>query len=98
MALALGSRIWRTGYRFAKAGVVLDDLVDADTVQRSFLVDPDRRTQSAPLMAAIDEINSHMGAGTVILASTGIRRAWKMQASMRTPRYTTRWDELVRVR
>jgi DNA polymerase V len=98
MALALGRRVWRTGYRFAKAGVVLDDLVDANTVQRSFLVDPARRAQSAPLMAAIDEINSRMGAGTLILASTGIRRTWKMQASMRTPRYTTRWDELARVR
>jgi DNA polymerase V len=98
MARWLGRSIWRQGFRFAKAGVVLTELVGASTVQRSFLVDPARRAQSGPLMATIDEINRRMGAGTLILASTGIRRTWKTQESMRTPRYTTRWDELVRVR
>jgi hypothetical protein len=38
-----------------------------------------------------------MGSGTITLAATGIIRQWKMQNRMRTPRYTTRWDELVRV-
>jgi DNA polymerase V len=98
MARCLGRRIWRPGFRFAKAGVVLTELVDARTAQRSFLVDPERREKSGPLMAAIDDLNGRMGSGTIILASSGIRRGWKMQASMRTPRYTTRWDELVRVR
>ncbi|MCB8882949.1 Y-family DNA polymerase [Acidisoma cellulosilytica] len=98
MALVLGRRIWRPGYRFAKAGVILDELVDASAVQRSFLVDPDRRGKSAPLMAVIDDINNRMGNGTLTLAATGICRHWKMQAGMRTSRYTTRWDELARVR
>ncbi|MDE1905158.1 MAG: Y-family DNA polymerase [Rhodospirillales bacterium] len=97
MALDLGRRIWRAGYRFSKAGVVLNDLVDASTAQRSFLVEPSRRGRSAPLMAAMDEINNRMGSGTLTFAATGIRRHWSMQAQMRTPRYTTRWNELARV-
>jgi DNA polymerase V len=97
MALDLGRRIWRAGFRFAKAGVVLSELVDARTVQRSFLIDAGKREKSAPLMAAIDEINGRMGSSTITLAATGITRQWKMQTRMRTPRYTTRWDELVRV-
>jgi DNA polymerase V len=97
-ALALGRRIWRDGFRYAKAGVVLSELVSAESIQRSFLVDPSKRQKSAPLMAAIDEINRRMGSGTLTLAATGIRRHWSTQAQMRTPRYTTRWDEVVRVK
>jgi DNA polymerase V len=35
-----------------------------------------------------------MGRDTIAFASQGIERPWKLRADLRSPRYTTRWDEL----
>ena len=50
------------------------------------------------LMAAIDLLNRRYGSGTIRFASEGIRQDWKMRSDLRSPRYTTRWDELLVVR
>ena len=96
--------IYRPGYRYAKAGVILLDL-QADTVVQGELdlpmptLTPRRNAQQ--LMAAIDGLNDRYGRGTVHLASAGLsgeRRSWSMKQERRTPRYTTRWDEMPIVR
>lgn len=95
------AEIYRPGYRFMKAGVMLLDLVDANREQLSLLDTPDRaadRERSERLMSTLDELNQKMGRGTVRL---GVRRhdaAWQLRCAHRTPRYITRWDELMRVR
>ena len=96
--------IYRPGYRYAKAGVILLDL-QADTLVQGELdlpmptVTPRRNAQQ--LMAAIDGLNDRYGTGTVHLAIAGLsgeRRLWSMKQERRTPRYTTRWDEMPIVR
>lgn len=46
-------------------------------------------------MGTMDRINSEYGMGTVTFAGAGIRKPWRMLTDNRSPRYTTRWDELV---
>ncbi len=48
-------------------------------------------------MGAIDGINQRYGRDRVRFAGTGLERGWKLKAEFHSPRYTTRWDELLRV-
>ena len=82
---------------YKKAGVILTELVPACQVQ-THLFDQQDRERSRQLMAAIDAINTQWGTGTVRYAAVGLRPRWIMRCTRRSPRYTTRWEELVVVR
>ncbi len=89
-------RIWKSGYRYAKAGLMTVDIVPLDGSQRALIGALDR-DRSGRLMAALDACNSKLGRGTVFPASAGIarqRKTWITKFDMRSPRYTTRIDEL----
>jgi DNA polymerase V len=90
-------QIFREGYRYQKAGVILTALVPAHQVQTS-LFDQKDRERSQKLMKAMDAINTTWGAGTIRYAALGITPCWIMRCARRSPRYTTRWRELVEVR
>jgi DNA polymerase V len=90
-------QIFREGYRYQKAGVILTALVPAHQVQ-THLFDRHDRERSQKLMAAIDMINTEWGSGTIRYAAMGLRPAWIMRCTRRSPRYTTRWEELAVVR
>ncbi|SRR6266851_364752 len=49
------------------------------------------------LMLAIDTINHVWGHNTIFFGAQGIRCEWQMRQEERSPRYTTRWDELFAV-
>jgi DNA polymerase V len=47
----------------------------------------------------VDQLNAKLGLGTVrILAGGPKDSAWKLRAEHLSPRWTTRWEELLRVR
>lgn len=54
--------------------------------------------QSGQLIQLMDKLNSAYGRNTLYLASSGIQQRWSAQFEMRTPRYTTCWNELPQVR
>lgn len=85
--------IFRPGKRYWKAGVMLNDLIDATTapVQMFPTRDPVR---SAALMAAINGLNGRFGRGTMRPAVSGVERRWTAKAEYLSPRYTTRLNEL----
>ena len=85
--------IYRDGYQYKKAGVMLTGLVSGNQVQTD-LFDSQNRTRSKRLMSALDTINERWGTGTLQYASSGIGKAWKTQFHRRSPAYTTDWDAL----
>lgn len=88
--------IYRPGYQFMKAGVMLLDLVPEGQEQGELALD-DEGQASARLMTAVDAINDRYGKGSIRVASAGVqvrKRQWEMRQELRTPRYTTRWDEV----
>jgi DNA polymerase V len=87
-------KIYRCGYKYQKAGVMLSNLVDAQALQTDlFGLSPIiNRTQ---LMETIDRINDRMGKGTIRLASQGIKQSWSMRRENVSQNYTTDWDELL---
>ena len=52
---------------------------------------------SKRLMRAMDSLNARYGRDTVTFAASGRERAWKLRSGHHSPRYTTNWDELLRV-
>ena len=91
-AVSATKRLWQGGYRYSKAGVMLDGLVTPDRAPRALIhaVDPRREA----LMAALDDLNGRFGRGSLFVARSGIRKAWTVRADMRSPAYTTRLAEV----
>jgi len=85
--------IYRDGYLYKKAGVMLTGLVPVSQTQAD-LFDSRDRMKSKRLMSALDSINDRWGASTLHYASSGITKAWKTQFHRRSPAYTTDWDAL----
>jgi DNA polymerase V len=85
--------IYRDGYLYKKAGVMLMGLVPVSQTQADLFDGQDRR-KSKRLMSALDAVNDRWGAGTLQYASSGISKAWKTQFHHRSPAYTTDWDAL----
>ncbi len=87
-------RIYRPGYRYKKAGVMLTDITSAGVVQAQLFEDSLGSEKSLKLMAAMDGINLRMGKGTIHLASDGVEQNWRMNRGIMTPAYTSSWEEL----
>lgn len=86
--------IYRPGYRYKKAGVMLMLLSDKHTRQSSLFDDSIGNQRSSELMSTVDLINADFGRGTLRWGASGIGTGWSMLSENRSPRYTTRWDEL----
>ena len=88
-------RIYKEGYRYKKAGIILYELHNSSSVRG--LLDYDKpRTDS--LMRSLDKINYRYGSSTLRLAAEGIRRSWRMQREKVSPCYTTSFDQLMIVK
>ena len=88
-------RIYKEGYRYKKAGIILYELHSSSSVRG--LLDYDKpRTDS--LMRSLDEINYRYGSATLRLAAEGIGRSWHMRREKISPCYTTSFDQLMIVK
>ena len=93
----LSRRVYKKGYNFIKAGVMLSDFYDKGVYQADFFIPNSRRPKSEKLMKTIDKINAS-GASKITFAAQGIRKPWSMQRYFQSPKYTTNWDDLLVVR
>lgn len=91
-AATVTRRLWADGYRYAKAGVVLDALLTPERAPKALINAPDPRREA--LMLALDDVNGRFGRGSLFPASSGAKRAWTLKAEMRSPAYTSRLAEV----
>ncbi|MGR0278895.1 translesion error-prone DNA polymerase V subunit UmuC [Marinomonas dokdonensis] len=89
----LFNRIWRAGFRYAKAGVMLTDFYESRNLQQDLFREDKGKRNSASLMQVVDKINLS-GLGYVYFASQGVSPQWSMKREFLSPAYTTRWQEL----
>lgn len=97
VALWALKRLYRSGYQYAKAGVMLSELVPAQGCQTDLFARPISNPKTANLMLAMDSINKKMGRESIKLASEGFKRPWKMKQENKSQNYTTDWDEVLLV-
>ena len=95
VALWALKRLYRAGYNYQKAGVMLSDLVPAEGCQTDLFANRALSIKSKKLMTVMDNINKKMGKESIKVASEGFKRPWKMKQENKSPSYTTNWDELL---
>lgn len=95
-ALAGLEALYRPGYAYAKAGVVLSQFSERGAITGDLFA-PQPRPNSERLMAVMDAINLRQGRGTVRLAREKSAGNWSMTRELLTPAYTTSWQGLAKV-
>ncbi|HBQ5870193.1 TPA: Y-family DNA polymerase [Klebsiella pneumoniae subsp. pneumoniae] len=90
--------IWKDGHRYQKAGVMLSDFYSQGVAQLNLFDDNAPRKNSGKLMEVLDHLNAKNGRGSLYFAGQGIQTTWQMKRDMLSPRYTTRFSDLLKVR
>ena len=95
-AIRILRRIYRPGFGYHKAGVMLLDLVPAAKRQLALFDSQGGAgdARSGKLMAVLDDINQRYGRQSLRLAAEGVERSWQMRRGNLSPGYTTSWDGL----
>ena len=96
-AVALVDKLYQKGTFYKKAGVTLSGIVPDMSIQGNLFVSENKNCERK-LMDMIDNINFSQRDDVLKFAASGTTRDWKMRQELRSPRYTTRWDELYEVR
>ena len=96
-ALLLLNRIYKKGYSYKKAGVIVSDIVPEGSRQLSLFTNKDPFKVNN-VMKAIDKVNQAMGRNKVRLAVQGFDRKWRLKQEKLSPCYTTRFSDILTVK
>lgn len=88
--------IFKPGFNYKKAGVMISGIVPENQVQIG-LFDTHKREIDTKAMKALDELNRRMGRDTVKIAVQGFGRDWQLRQERKSRCYTTCWQELLEV-
>ena len=94
--MCIRDSIYRSGFNYIKAGILLSDFYDDQIQQYDFFYPKERILHSDQLMNTIDKINKK-GLPPVYFLAQGIKRKWSMKREIQSPRYTTSWNDLPKV-
>jgi DNA polymerase V len=92
-ALEALQRIYRKGYEYRKAGVMLSGMVPAAKLTRR-LFDDETLERFRRVMPVVDMLNKKYGRDTVRLAGANPKGRGRTKAAKRSPRYTTKLSEV----
>lgn len=90
-------KIYRPGFKYKKAGVMLMDLCPQYAVQGN-IWDPIDREKHKRLMDVLDRTNDKYGRNTLKLAILGDGEEWKIKQERLSPCYTTRIEDFPKTR
>ena len=90
-------KIYKPNFNYAKAGVMLNELVPAQGVQIDLFSNVQTSSKSASLMETMDRINMKMGKESIKLASEGFKRPWSMRQANKSAEFTTNWNQVLYV-
>lgn len=90
-------KIYKPGYNYIKAGVLLGNIVPHSPIQLNAFLQKRDHTKRISAMRAMDGINKTFGRDTIKPASCGIKQEWAMKRQHISQMYTTNWNELLTV-
>jgi len=88
-------KIFRNGYCYKKAGVIVMDFTPED--QKQIAIFENSNPKHIPLMQAVDRINDSFGQQKIKLASQDLHKVWKMKQEKLSQRYTTDINEIISI-
>lgn len=97
IALQALEKVYRSGYIYKKAGVIVGDIVPQEQQQLSLFDNLDRKKHQK-IMTSLDSINKKMGKDKVRLAVQGHRKRWRLKQERLSPCYSTRITDALVVR
>jgi DNA polymerase V len=86
--------IYKTGFNYKKAGVMLIDLIPEDIAQEDFFVDRGS-LNNAPLMSVVDRINDRYGKELLQFGLCRGQKKWSMSQANVSGAYTTQWADIL---
>ncbi|RCL37514.1 MAG: translesion error-prone DNA polymerase V subunit UmuC [SAR86 cluster bacterium] len=86
-------KIYRKGYKYSKAGVLLSSFSDRLGYQMNLFEKSCDSKKSERLMSVVDFLNL-TEKGKLYFGNQGYRNTWKMKRDMKSKRYTTKIDEI----
>jgi DNA polymerase V len=89
-------RIYRKGFQYKKAGVILLDILPENQVQQSLFENSNPKHIS--LMQTLDDLNQRFGQQKIKLAVQDQKRVWKMKQEKLSPRYTTSLKDVITIK
>lgn len=98
-AHVLLQKIYRTGYQFKKGGVYAYGLVHQNIRQDELFhaTDIEAVQKHLKISQAMDHINKRFGSHTISNGMAALDHPWQPQKNLCSPRYTTRWNEILKV-
>lgn len=87
--------IYKKGYAYKKAGVVLVSIRPKISHQIRLFGDENPKHQL--LMHTMDQLNKKMGEGKLKLANQDLKKTWKMRQEYLSPQYTTKISDIITV-
>lgn len=92
-------RIYRAGFGYHKARIALLEIRPRTNQQFNLFVRDDvDRSRNERLMGTLDAINGRYGRGALRLAAEGMVKPWQMRREKLSPRYTTEWAGVAKVK
>lgn len=89
-------KIFRSGFKYKKAGVLVMDFTPEDNQQLNIF--ENRNARHIPLMKAIDKINSRYSKDIVRLSTQAPGRTWRMKQEKLSQHYTTDINEIIQLK
>lgn len=93
-------KLFKPGISYKKVGVMLSELIDERALQLDLFHQhsDDVLLKRDKFVKVLDSINARYGSHTIKLAAEGCSSSWRMRSDMKSPCYTTRWNELPKAR
>lgn len=94
--------IYRDGYNYKKAGIILSGIEPEGNRQFNLFTDDEHyremERKQEDLMRTYDRLNSRFGKNIIRLGAQGFRKDWHMKHDMRSQRFTTNINEILNIK
>jgi DNA polymerase V len=90
--------IYKEGYIYKKAGVIVGNLIPNNQIQLNLFDNLNNRNKYKKISTIFDKINNSMGKDKIRIAVQGFDRKWQMKQEQLSPAYTTRIEEILTIK
>ena len=97
-ALQVLKKLYKSNYNYKKAGILAGELKPNSMIQTNLFHSLEKEKEGRQLMKVMDSINEKYGKQTLYIASCGKNHTWSRREQFRSPCYTTKWNDVLKVK